>query len=51
MKKLIIKSEFTLAAVSIFSACSSKSSENTSQDEVNNSCYFTYTLVEMRSNW
>ncbi|MFN1619461.1 glycosidase [Vibrio rotiferianus] len=50
MKKLIINTAFTLAAVSILSACSSTSSENTPNDEVNNVVAFTSDQMEMMTN-
>ncbi|BDP36859.1 MULTISPECIES: glycosidase [Vibrio] len=50
MKKLIINTACTLAAVSILSACSSTSSENTTQDEVHNAVAFTSTQIDMMTN-
>ena len=50
MKKLIINTACTLAAVSILSACSSTSSENTAQDEVNNAVALTSVNLDMMTN-
>ena len=50
MKKIIINTAFTLVAVSILSACSSTSSENTTQDEVNNVVALTSTQIDMMTN-
>lgn len=50
MKKLIINAACTLVAASLLSACSSTSSENTVQDEVNNVATFTSLHVDMMTN-
>ncbi|WP_255902478.1 hypothetical protein [Vibrio campbellii] len=50
MKQLIINTACTLAAVSILSACSSTSSENTAQDEVNNTVALTSVNLDMMTN-
>ena len=50
MKKLIINTACTLAAVSILSACSSTSSENIAQDEVNNTVALTSVNLDMMTN-
>ncbi len=50
MKKLILNTACTLAAVSILSACSSTSSENSAQNEVNSTAAFTSANITMMTN-
>lgn len=50
MKKLILHTASTLMAVSVLSACSSTSSENAIQDELNNVTVFTSTHIDMMTN-
>ncbi len=50
MKKAILNTVYTLAAVSILSACSSTSSESSAQEEVNSGAAFTSMNVEMMMN-
>lgn len=50
MKKTILNAACALAAVSILSACSSTSSENSAQDEVNSTVAFTSMNIGMMTN-